>query len=99
MFISKLNSKSVFKFPINVGKNWRWQNVLKETKSHFFLCLATADSISICVFPTKGLRFIIKKRNKLKAHKESLKQNKTAQSYRSALDLELKACENNMKIL
>ena len=35
-----------------VVKNRRLQNVLKETKSHIFVCLAAADSISISVLPT-----------------------------------------------
>ena len=31
--------------PLTVVKNCPWQNVLKETKSHFFVCLAKADSM------------------------------------------------------
>ena len=48
--------------PLTVVKNCCWQNVLKETKLHFFVCLATADSISISVSPTKGSCFLIKKK-------------------------------------
>ena len=61
MFIPKLNSKCVFKYPFDSGKKSHWQNVLKETKSHFLVCLGAAESISISVSPTKGSRFIIKK--------------------------------------
>ena len=100
MFIPKLNSKCVFKYHFDGGKKLcRWQNVLKETKLHSFVCLATADSISISVSPTKGSLFITKKNN-LKQHKQSLKQHKTARRYRSTLvnNLELKTCENNINI-
>ena len=45
------------------SKNYRQQNILKETKSHFFVCLATAALISISVSPNKGSRFIIKKKS------------------------------------
>ena len=45
------------------SKNYRQQNVLKETKSHFFVCLATAALISISVSPNKGSPFIIKKKS------------------------------------
>ena len=39
--------------PLTVVKNFPWQNVLKETKSHIFcLFIATADSVSISVLPT-----------------------------------------------
>ena len=61
MFILKLNSRCVFKYPFDGGKKLHWQNVLKETKSHFLACLAAAESISISVSLTKGSRFIIKK--------------------------------------
>ena len=47
--------------PLTVVKNCHWQKVLKETKSHFFVCIATADPISISVSPTKSSRFIKKK--------------------------------------
>ena len=78
MFSPKLNSK--FNIPLTVVKNCHWQNVLKETKSQFLVCLGTADSTSISVSPTKGSRFVIK-RNKLKPRKQSLKQHKTARRY------------------
>ena len=61
MFIPKLNSKWVFKYPFDSGKKFNCQNVLKETTLHFFFFFATADSISISVLLTKGSRFIIKK--------------------------------------
>ena len=39
--------------PLTVVKNFRWQNVLKETKWHIFcLFIATEDSVSISVLPT-----------------------------------------------
>ena len=41
MFIPKLNSKCIFKYPFDGGK-----------KLHIFFCLATADLISIIVLPT-----------------------------------------------
>ena len=62
MFIPKLNSKYFLNIPLRVVKSCCWQNVLKETKLHFFVCLATADSISISVSPTKGSCFLIKKK-------------------------------------
>ena len=37
MFIPKLNSKCVFKYPFHGGKKLHLQSVLKETKSHIFL--------------------------------------------------------------
>ena len=56
VLISKLNSKCVFKYPFDGGE----KNVLKQRKLQFFVCLATADSISTSVSQTKGSRFIIK---------------------------------------
>ena len=91
MFIAKLNSNRVFRYPFDSGKKWRWQNILKETKLHFF-CLATADSISVSVC------ILLLKNSKLNQRKQSLKQHKTAWRYRSAHanDLEVKTCEKNI---
>ena len=52
-------SKTKFKMcfsniPFTVIKNCCWLNVLKETKSHFFVCLAMAESISISVSQPKA---------------------------------------------
>ena len=81
--------------PLTVVKNCDWQNILKETKSQFFVCLGTADSISISVSPTKGSRFVIK-RNKLKRRKQSL--TKLPEGTR-VNELERKCCEININIL
>ena len=37
MFLPKLNSECVFKYPLTGFKNYRWQDILKEKKSHVFL--------------------------------------------------------------
>ena len=79
MFIPKLNSKSVFKYPFDCGRKLSLADCFVKTKLYFFVCLATADSISISVLPTKGSCFIIKK--KLKPRKQSLKQHKTVRRY------------------
>ena len=54
MFIPKLNSKCVFKYPFDGGK-WPLAEFFgkKKKKAHFLVCSATADSIFISVFPTK----------------------------------------------
>ena len=52
----------------------------KKQNRTFFVCLATADSISISVLQTEGSRFVVKK-NKLKPRKQKLKQHKTARGY------------------
>ena len=62
MFIPTLNSKCVFKHPFGGGKNCRCQNLLKEPKSYFFVCLSVADSISFSISLTKGLHFAIEKK-------------------------------------
>ena len=83
-----------------VLKNCRRPNVLKQTKSYFLFCLATADSISINVSPTKGPRFIMKKINQSHA-KKTLKQHKTGRRHSSAHvnRLQLRTCENNINVL
>ena len=63
MFIPKLNSKCVFKYPFDGGKKLLLAECFEGKKiALFFVCLATADSIYISVSPTKGSRFIIKNR-------------------------------------
>ena len=53
MFISKLNSKCVFKYPFHGGKKMSLVECFERFKiAHFFVYLATADSISISVLPT-----------------------------------------------
>ena len=56
LLISKLNPKCILKYPFDSGE----KNLLKQRKSQFFVCLATVDSISTSVSPTKGSLFIIK---------------------------------------
>ena len=54
MFIPKLNSKCVFKYPFDGGKLPLAECFgKKKKKAHFLVCSATADSIFISVFPTK----------------------------------------------
>ena len=83
-----------------VLKNCRRPNVLKQAKSYFLFCLATADSISINVSPAKGPRFIIKKINQSRT-KKPLKQHKTGRRHSSAHvnRLQLRTCENNINVL
>ena len=60
-----LNPFHCQRIPLTVVKNCRWQNALKETKV-YFVCLATADSISISALPNKCYRFYHEK-EKIKA--------------------------------
>ena len=62
MFIPKLNLKCVFKYPFDGGKKLSLAECFERNKIALFCCLATADSISISVSPTKGSRFIMKKK-------------------------------------
>ena len=61
LFIPKLNSKCVFKYPFDCGRKLSLADCFVKTKLYFFVCLATADSISISVSPNKGSCFIIKR--------------------------------------
>ena len=55
MFIPKLNTKYVFKYPFDGGKKLSLAECFERNKiTLFFVCLAPADSISIGVLPTKG---------------------------------------------
>ena len=83
MFIPKLNSKCFFKYPFDSGKKLSLAECFERNKIAFFLfvCLATADSISISVSPTKGWRFIIKK----KKIKGTQTKPETTQNYQKVL--------------
>ena len=51
MFIPKLNSKYVYKYPFDGGKKLPLAERFERNRT-FFVCLATADSISISILPT-----------------------------------------------
>ena len=53
----------------------------KKPNCNIFICLATADIISISVSPTKGSRFIAKK----KYIKATQTKNETTQNYPKVL--------------
>ena len=64
---SKTKFKLCFKYPFDGGKILSLADCFERNKIVlFFVCLATADSISISVLPTKDSRFITKK-EKIKA--------------------------------
>ena len=53
MLIPKLNSKYVFKYPFDGGKKLSLAECFERNKiTHFFVCLSTANSISISVLST-----------------------------------------------
>ena len=55
MFIPKLNSKCVFKYPFDRSKKLPLAECFEKSKiADLFVCIAAADSISIGVSPTKG---------------------------------------------
>ena len=62
--------------------NYHCQNVLKETKSHFFCLFSYCRFNFYQCFANQRLAFYYNK--EIKPHKQSLKQHKTARRYRSA---------------
>ena len=86
MFIQKLNSKYVFKYPFDAGKKLSLVECFERNKYALFCLLSYIRFNSYQCFSNQKLALYYKKERK--PHKQRLKQHEAARRYSSAPERE-----------